>query len=251
MSGRPLLTITFIGALPQRKLSADTLRRWGVGVASAMGGSVLAFPYRDDQGTVVAQKCKTIEKDFFITGSLKDAQLFGQHLWGKSQTRRVIVTEGELDAMTVDQCLGGKWPVVSIPNGAQGARKALAAQLQWLNTFEEVVLCFDMDDPGKEAVADCVGLFPVGKVSIVTLPLKDPSDMLQANQAQELVIALWSAKPYLRHPRRCDDAPDHGLLVGMAAAYRRHLRSALGRPRDCRRWHRCGQDDVHHATSRP
>jgi twinkle protein len=86
--------------------------------------------------------------------------------------------------------------VVSLPNGAQSARKALASELEWLLGFEEVVLCFDQDDAGRRAVEDCARLFPPGKLRVVNLPLKDPSDMLQAGRTEELVQALWGAKAY-------------------------------------------------------
>lgn len=165
-------------------------------MASGLGGSLLVFPYRDSLGHIVGQKCKTLSKDFFVTGTLKGAGLFGQHLWGPSNTRRLIITEGELDAMSVDQALQHKWAVVSVPNGAAGARKALSDQLTWLNSFEEVVLCFDNDEPGEDAVRDCVSLFKPGHVSVARLPLKDASDMLQQDQPGELVKALWNAPQY-------------------------------------------------------
>lgn len=218
MSGRPLLPITNMPALPNRKLTAETVQRWGVGIASAMGGQVLAFPYRDDKGVVVAQKCRTMEKDFYVCGDLSQGGLFGQHLW-RDGGRRVIVTEGEIDAMSVDQAMGHRWPVVSLPNGAQGARKALSKALPWLNRFEQVVLAFDMDEPGREAVDNVVGLFPPGKVAIVSLPLKDASDMLQADRTDELVKALWDAPTY-RPPgiltvddllEAASQAPEEGL----------------------------------------
>jgi len=167
------------------------MERWGVGVVA--GGVV--FPYRDAQGAVCAQKIRSPDKNFFVVGDLKQAVLFGRHLWRGSGSR-IYVTEGEVDAMTIDQAMGTKWPVVSIPNGASGARKALAANLEYLNQYEKVVLCFDMDEPGRDAVEDCVGLFKAGKVHIVHLPLKDASDMMQADRTAELVKALWDAPVY-------------------------------------------------------
>ena len=179
--------------LPNRKLGADILHRWRVGTTD--NGRLLCFPYFDELGSMVAQKCRTADKEFHVKGSLKTALLFGQQLW-RDGGKRVIITEGEFDAISVDLALGTRWPVVSIPNGAQGARKALSAQLPWLNKFEEVVLCFDQDDPGREAIDDCVGLFPPGKAFIAVLPAKDASDMIQADQSALLVKALWDAKPY-------------------------------------------------------
>ena len=121
--------------------------------------------------------------------------LFGQHLWdGKG--RRVVVTEGEIDALSVAQACGLTWPVVSLPNGAQSAKKAVQRALEWLSGFEQVVLCFDGDEPGRAAAAECAPLFEPGKCAIAELPLKDANDMLKAGQVKELSSALWNARTY-------------------------------------------------------
>lgn len=108
----------------------------------------------------------------------------------------MIITEGVLDAMSVDQVLGYRWPVVSVPNGADSAKGAIAANLEWLNNFDEVVLAFDMDKAGRHAIEECARLFTPGKVKVVTLPLKDASDMLQGGRTEELVRCLWDTKSY-------------------------------------------------------
>jgi twinkle protein len=59
---------------------------------------------------------------------MREAQLFGQHLW-RTSGKRVIVTEGEIDAMSMSQVQDNKWPVVSVKNGANGAYKALQESL--------------------------------------------------------------------------------------------------------------------------
>jgi twinkle protein len=58
-----------------------------------------------------------------------------------------VVTEGEIDAMSVSQAFGNRWPAVSLPNGAQSAKKAIQRSLEYLTSFDEVVLAFDMDEP--------------------------------------------------------------------------------------------------------
>jgi twinkle protein len=98
--------------------------------------------------------------------------------------------------MTVSQLQNHKWPVVSLKNGAGSARKDLASQIEWLSTFEEVVLLFDMDEPGLEAVKRSVDLFKPGKVKIATLPLKDANEMLLAGRGDEVIQAIWQASSY-------------------------------------------------------
>lgn len=181
--------------LTKRKLSEETCRKFGYFISEFKGKPVQVAPYRDADGKLVAQKLRFANKDMLTRGKLKEAALFGQHLWG-SGGKRIVVTEGEIDAMSVSQAQSNKWPVVSIPNGAQGAKKSLAKQLQWLMGFDEVVLMFDMDEPGREAAAECVGLFPPGKCKVAELPRKDPNEMLQHGEGPAIVQAIWNAKEY-------------------------------------------------------
>ena len=95
------------------------------------------------------RKLETLMPWIVILGSLKDAVLDGQQLWERGG-RRVVITEGSIDKMTVSQLQDNKWPVVSIPNGVSSAKKAISSQLEWLCSFEEVVLMFDMDEPGRK-----------------------------------------------------------------------------------------------------
>lgn len=184
-------------ALPKRGLTEETCRRWGYTVGRMAGDPVQIANYRDPAtGAVVAQKVRTPDKDFKFLGDTKAAGLYGQHLWRSG--RRVIITEGEIDALSVSQALDHKWPVVSVPNGAQGAAKSLSKQIEWLLGFDEIVLCFDNDQPGRDAVAECAPLFPPGRVFIAHLPegTKDASDLVAGGRSAELVRRLWEAPQY-------------------------------------------------------
>jgi twinkle protein len=177
-------------ALKSRGITQETCEKWHYEVA---GGFQVAN-YYDDSGQLVGQKIRGKDKDFRVAGSISGV-LYGAHKC-RSGGRRIIITEGEIDALTVSQVLDHKWPVVSLPNGAKSAKKTLSLNLEFLNKFESVVLCFDMDEPGREAVEECLPLFPPGKVKVVNLPLKDANEMLVAERSEELVKALWDAKDH-------------------------------------------------------
>jgi twinkle protein len=183
-----------VKALSKRKLTEETCRKFNYSVATHHGKTVQVAPYYDGQ-QVVAQKVRDANKEFSWRGVAQDAGLFGQQLW-RDGGKKVVVTEGEIDCMTVSQLQGNKWPVVSIPGGAPSAKKALKKNLEWLEQFEEVVLLFDMDAPGQEAIADCAPLFTPGKCKIASLPLKDPNEMLVAGRGSEVIDAIWGAKSY-------------------------------------------------------
>jgi twinkle protein len=182
-------------ALSKRGITEETCRHFGYQVASRGGIGYQVAPYFNADGQMVAQKLRTAKKTFSVVGDVKDALLFGQQLW-RDGGKMVVVTEGEIDCMTVSQLQGNKWPVVSVPNGSKGAKKALAKHLDWLEKFATVVLMFDMDDPGREAVAECAPLFRPGRCKIARLPLKDANELLQAGRGAEVIEAVWGAKEY-------------------------------------------------------
>ena len=59
-------------------------------------GNTLRFPYYSTDGVLKGVKIKNKNKDFFYEGVSTDT-LFGQHLF-PSTGKRIVVTEGELDA---------------------------------------------------------------------------------------------------------------------------------------------------------
>lgn len=180
-------------ALSKRGITEETCRKFGYFIAQKNGEKVQVANYYKD-GELVAQHIRTADKRFSWLGDSKGVELFGQHLWAHG--KMVVVTEGELDAMSVSQLQGNKWPVVSLPNGAQSAKKYIQKNLEWLEGFETVVLMFDNDEPGRAAVAECAGLFTPGRCKVATLPLKDANDMLLAARGAEVINAIWNAKPY-------------------------------------------------------
>lgn len=181
-------------ALSKRRLTEETCRKFGYQIADFKGKKVHVAPYYDVTGTIVAQKVRFPDKEFTVLGNLKQAGLFGSQLW--SSGKKIVVTEGEVDCLSVSQVQGNKWPVVSIPNGAQGAKKSLQKSLEYLSAFEEVILMFDQDEEGIKAMASCAELFEPGKVKIARLPLKDASECLQKGREQDIISAIWNAKPY-------------------------------------------------------
>ncbi len=183
-------------AISSRHLTEESCRRFGYTVSKFGDDWVQVANYRDpDSGEAVAQKLRWKNKDFKFLGDTKRAGLYGMHLW-RDGGKRVIVTEGEIDAISVSQALNHRWPVVSIPNGAQGAKASVTKNLDWLSKFEHVDLCFDMDEAGRAAVDAVCGVFPPGKVRTIRLPLKDANEMLVAGRAAELVECLWAPKAH-------------------------------------------------------
>ena len=179
--------------LNARKINQDTCDKFKYMTCSYKGSPCQVANYYDDGGNIVGQKLRFPDKTFAVLGKISD-RLFGSQLW--SGGKKIVITEGEIDCLTVSQLQGNKWPVVSIPNGAQAAKKAIEANLEYLDKFEEVVLMFDMDEPGRKACEDCAKVLPAGKAFIANLPLKDPNECLLIGKGSEVLQAIWNAKPY-------------------------------------------------------
>lgn len=192
---KDLITDGTVRPLTKRGITEETAKKFGYTIAKFKGEHVHVAPYYDDEGNLVAQKVRFADKSFVALGDFKKATLFGMNAWTKGG-RKVIVTEGEIDALSVSQLQGNKWPVVSVPTGAQGAKKSLSKHLDWLQSFDEVILMFDMDDPGRQAARDCATLFQPGKCKIAKLPLKDANEMLMASRGDEVIAAIWQAEPF-------------------------------------------------------
>ncbi|PTS86459.1 DNA primase [Pseudomonas sp. HMWF032] len=183
-----------VEALRSRNLNAETCQKWGYHVGKIQGKWAQIANYRDTTGSIVAQKVRFQDKDFFTTGKI-GKYLYGMWLW-KDGGKKVVVTEGEIDALTVSQLQGHKWPVVSVPTGADGSRKAIAENIEWLLKFDEIILMFDMDDPGRDAMQECATLFPPGRCKIAELPLKDANECLLKGKGADVITAIWNAKTY-------------------------------------------------------
>ena len=146
------------------------------------------------EGKIIFQKFRsTPKKGFKVLGNFKPI-FFGQHLWNTG--KMLVITEGELDCLSVSQVNGNKWPVVSLPGGANAAKAVFKAQHEWLDGFDKIVLMFDNDEPGLKAVSEVTDLVTPGKLYIASLPLKDASEMLIAGQGAGIKDAMWNAKPY-------------------------------------------------------
>jgi len=175
--------------IPKRKLREDICKKYGYQV----GEGCQIAPYRDADGRLVAQKIRKAGKKFSIVGEGSKLPLFGQHLWkgGKS----VVVTEGEVDALSVAQAFDGKWPAVSLPSGAPSAKKALMRAYEWLDSFDNIILSFDADEEGRAAIQEVCPHLPIGKVRIMTLPAgcKDANDALVAHGPASITQAFWGA----------------------------------------------------------
>ena len=186
-----------VEALPSRKINSETCKKFNYQTGNYNGEPVHIANFYDKEGKVVAQKLRFQNKKFIWLGDPDKITLFGQNLWRDGGDKsKLIITEGEIDCLSVSAVQGNKYPVVSVPSGATSAKKYIKRELQWLSKFSSIILMLDEDEAGRQAVIDCSNILPVGKVKIAKLPAKDPSELLQNGEGAKIISAMWEAKSY-------------------------------------------------------
>ena len=182
-------------AIPNRKLDSDTCQKFNYQTGVYKDKPCHIANFFDKDYNKVAQKLRFQDKSFLWLGDTNKITLFGQNLW-RDGGKTVIITEGEIDCLSVSKVQNNRYPVVSVPSGATSAKKYIKQELEWLSKFENIVLMFDNDEAGTKASIECANILPVKKVKIARLPAKDPSELLQKGQATKLYDSIWEAKAY-------------------------------------------------------
>lgn len=190
-------------SLPTRKLRANTLNALGVKVGlSREDGktpAVTYWPYTKD-GVITGYKAKTIgdKKQIWNVGSLAGVDLFGWQQAIAIGAKRLIITEGEEDATALRQIIDKhtkagfedyKPAVVSLQFGAGSAKKVLPKLVPKLRKhFQEFVLCFDDDKPGRDATLAANKCLPEAKEA--TLPYNDANECLLKGATRAAFVAV-------------------------------------------------------------
>ena len=181
-----------------RGLSVETLEKFGVRT-NPDTEEVFFDYYTYDTKELGAEKRRTKDKnfrfDYMNNKTFRDLSLFGANLF--SGGKYITVTEGEFDAMSAFEMNGSSFPVVSVKNGATS--KFTQEDINYLEGFERVYVCFDADDPGKLGAEHLAQSLSKNKAYIVKLDPKlgkDANDYLQKKLFKEFNSAWWAAKPY-------------------------------------------------------
>lgn len=215
-----VLKLPFFG-IPHRKISVEACEEYGVRTEFDDKGEPVAwyYPHTKD-GRITGYKRKALDRRIVSVGDTKAGELFGQGTT-KPSGKFVAITEGEEDALSIwdslrqrSDLVDWKPTVYSIPHGASAALRDLSYNLEGLERFERVILCFDEDDAGREAIEKVSPLFG-GRAYITKLGRKDANEMVLAGMGDEL---KWDV---LSHAKRYQ--PD-GIING-ADTWDRYKRS--------------------------
>ena len=195
--------------LPDRKLRGKALAYYGIKIGLTDGPdkppTFHYYPYTNN-GTLQAYKTRHIEsKRMWSVGDQGDVDLFGWEQAITTGAKRLIITEGELDAVamrtileryTKEAYIDYMPAVCSLPHGAGGARKDLSRLMPKIRKhFKEISFCFDNDAAGEAAIEDACTIVP--DATVITLPSKDANACIIEGKGKAAFNAAQfnSAKP--------------------------------------------------------
>ena len=179
-------------AMPSRNISKEVVEFFGVKTHQYNNKPAHFYPYGDD-----CYKIRILPKEFRVLG--KPTLLFGQREFN-SGGKMLVITEGEIDALSVAQASLDTnrkiWPVVSIPSANQ--MKVLLDQRDWVRQFETVVLWFDTDEAGQKAISTAAKIIGFDKVKVVQKngKEKDANDVYMTSGSAQVSTAIWNAASY-------------------------------------------------------
>ena len=206
------------GELTRRLIPKAVSERYGcrIGLSQTDGQTPDSYFFpRERDGNIVGYEVKLLDsKKFYYVGNVKEADLFGmaQAQRGDVYNKKLFIFEDPLSCMSGFHVLTAftnatniKPACVSLPFGAGSISSVLSRNRDFINGFEEIVLCMDNDDAGEIALTKGRSLYP--HVKFARIPkgtftyngqekeIKDANDMLLAGRGQELFNNLkYSAK---------------------------------------------------------
>jgi len=185
--------------IPDRKLTQASAAHYRIDVNQNEDADVAhRYPYYRN-GVHVANKVRRRSvKDFRWEGDPSGCGLFGQQAFPPGSAKAITLVEGELDAPSVYQMSGSQYPVVAVPSTGH-AVKSVKTNYEYLESFDEIVICFDNDEPGQTAAKKVSELFKPGKCRILTLSQgKDPNEYLTSGISPADFVKEWWKAPTFR-----------------------------------------------------
>jgi len=167
------------------------------------GGEVYTYKYRDVD-----------TKKFMLLKGLNDKtpDLFGMLACDKLKGMNLLITEGELDAMSAYQMLEGKvvdLVVLSLPTGANVS--AIHQNLKYIQDQQSVTICYDQDDAGYLAEEETWKILP--DVKVMRISEKDANDMLKNNKHGEFLKAYNYADTFKPKEHASIDTMDISSII--------------------------------------
>lgn len=161
------------------------------------------------------------------TGQKSD--LSGQSRFKEGGGKYILITGGEKDKVAAYKMLkeaqdrrygeeaGFNYiPVVSPTTGESSAAIQIAAQYDFLNQYENIIIGMDNDEAGQQATQEIIKVLPKDKVKIASWSMKDPFEMLENGKSAQFLRDFYDAKDavpqQVKTSKDADDEMEEELL---------------------------------------
>ncbi len=225
-----------------RKIKSETADRLGIFTGSrskdskvvpSPTGNILVFPFAEHD-EIVAEKYRPVDKKTFWQREGGKRIFWNAEAVGLAAQRELIITEGEIDALSALEC--GFELVVSVPDGAPteevdidtdkegGKFSYLWEARKELASVASFVIAVDNDAPGTRLAAELVRRLSAARCKFVEYPAgcKDLNDVLVKHGPDEVASVLNAAQLYpLRGLYRLADYPEKPELKISCTGWRR------------------------------
>lgn len=198
----------------ERKLNPDTIKSYGIEYNTLQ--DAIIFKYQINGETLLIKQLGIDrENGKKKIWSEKDCQpcLFGWQVLNQfPNARKIILTEGELDAMSLYQ-YDLPYPALSLPfGGGEGAKHEwIEHEFDRLKDYDEIILCLDNDAVGQQTAQFLARRLGRHKCLVMTLPYKDANECLLQNVPRETILTcLRDAK--IQEPTQVK-SPDEDVYI--------------------------------------
>lgn len=166
--------------LISRGFTDETLKYFRLGA----DGNVVKFPYRKN-GVLTNIKYRNILTKEMHQEKNAEPTLFNRD---NITMKNLIICEGEFDCMALHQY---GIESVSVPNGASGL-EWVESEWEYLNLFNRIYLCFDMDSAGREGASKAASRIGLWRCSLIELPKKDANECLRSGVTHVEMVKCFS-----------------------------------------------------------
>lgn len=155
----------------------------------------VCFEYRNELGEHVANKYRKTKKNegpkMWFEKDTNINTLFNMDKVNPGEP--LLITEGEFDCLSVIET--GFKNTVSIPSGVNSTNEWINTNWTFLEQFEEIILWFDNDDPGRKGAREVYNRLSNDSVKIVNYSKhNDINEVLYKEGKEEILEAIEKAQ---------------------------------------------------------
>lgn len=192
-----------ISKLESRKITKGVCKIYGVRVSYDENTRTIDthyYPRYNTSSDLIGYKVRKLPKRFSIIGGKKPVILFGQWIDSFQNSKDLIISGGEEDALASYLMTGRRMnrpiPSVAPPNGENFSVFEIPEVLKFLRSKEIIYLALDNDEAGEKLTRKLVDLLGFEKVRLLNFSEKDVSDMLTKEKELEFIDSIYNAKEY-------------------------------------------------------